>query len=107
MEFGRPIVASKLSEQLHEIEAVLGVRWIRLARASWTRPGLRVLPTRLARLLPVAPGAMVRHEPMPRVAIRGATPRGSYGTKPAELAVLDMTSRDITIRLAAKSEVST
>lgn len=105
--FGQPVDASRITERLHQIEAVLGVRWLELSR-----PTTRSIQTVLTRRVPVlfSRSRLARpraQDPMPRVAIRGATARGGYDVQPAELAIVDVSRRDIVVKSVTKPETVT
>jgi hypothetical protein len=104
--FGQAVDASQVTESLHQIEAVLGVRWLELSRPA-TRP--QTGPTRRASVL-LSRSRLIRRrtqDPMPRVAICGATAKGSYDVEPAELAVVDVGRRDIVVKSATRPETAT
>jgi predicted phage baseplate assembly protein len=105
--FGQAIDASQITERLHQIEAVLGVRWLELSR-----PMTRLSQAGITRRGPVllSRSPLIRRriqDPMPRVAIRGATAKGSYDVEPAELAIVDVGRRDIVVKSVNRPETLT
>jgi predicted phage baseplate assembly protein len=103
IQFGQAVDASTMTERLHRIDAVLGVRWLELSRVA---PGLRGV--RFRRALPkLSRSRLIRRvaqDPMPRVPIRGAVAAGSHQVRPAELAIIDVTRRDVVVKSAPQPE---
>jgi predicted phage baseplate assembly protein len=105
IDFGAPVDASVISRRLHEIDAVLGVRWLELSRSRTGQlaPRARPVPSSSVRLLRQRP-VPVLAESMPRVALRGATAAGSHSVQPAELADVNPSRRDIVVTSVPRPE---